>query len=103
MSSCNFALLGMYMRFFHFTSPSCLVQGESFFSNPSLANCSNLYCRLVIHDVILVKVITLMDIGEKGGEKRVLGKRVWDLLSSSTPFSKSGLLDRGLAGFIFLE
>ena len=44
-----------------------------------------------------------MDIEDKGGEKRVLDKRVCDLLSSSTPFSKSGLLDRGLAGFVFLE
>ena len=86
ISSCNFVLLGMYMRFFHFTSPSCLVQRESFFSNSSLANCSSLYCRLVICDVILIEATTLMDIGDKGGEKRVSGKRVCDLLSSSTPF-----------------
>ena len=95
MSSHSFALLGMYVRFFHFTSLSYLVQGESFFSNSSLVNCSNLYCGLVIHDVILVKATALMDIGEEGEEKRVLDKRVWDLLSSSISFSKSGLLDRG--------
>ena len=95
MSSCSFASLGMYARFFHITSLSYLVQGGSFLSNPSLANRSNLYCGLVIRDVILVEATALMDIGEEGGEKRVLDKRVWDLLSSSTLFSKSGLLDKG--------
>ena len=58
-------------------------------------NCSNLYCELVIRDVILVETTALMDIGEEGEEKKVLDKRVWDSLSSSTSFSKSGLLDRG--------
>ena len=101
ISSCNLVLLGIYMRFFHFTSPFCLVQGESFFSNPSLVNRSSLYCSYVIHNIILIEATAPMDIEEEGGEKRVLGKRVWDLLSSSTPFSKSGLLDRGSAEFVF--
>ena len=34
-----------------------------------MANCSSLYWRLVIHEVILVKVIALMEIGEEGAKK----------------------------------
>ena len=60
----------MYVKFFHLTSPFYLVQLDSFLVNPSLANCSNLYCRLVIRDVILVDTTALMEIGEEGGEKR---------------------------------
>ena len=101
ISSRNFASLGMYVRFFHFTSPSCLVQGESFFSNLFLANHSSLYCRLVICDVILIEATALMDIGDKGGEKRVSGKKVCDLLSISTPFQSLASWTEDWLGLFF--
>ena len=99
----SLASFGIYVRFFHLTNLSCFVQWESFLFSSSFANRSNLYWRLIIREVILVEVTALMEIEEEGGEKRELDSKVWDLLSNSTPFSKSGLLDRGSAGLVFPE
>ena len=74
-----------------------------FLFNPSFANRSNLYWRLIICEVILVEATALMEIGEEGRKKRASDSKIWGLLSNSTPFSKSGLLDRGSAGLVFPE
>ena len=44
------------------------------------------------------RVATTLD---ESGVKRWSGRRIFALLSSSTPFSKSDLWDRGPAGFVF--